>query len=62
MREIKNEYKASVGKPEGKRTIGKPRGRLQGNVEMDFRKIGCCDVDWIHLARSTDQWGSILQR
>jgi hypothetical protein len=38
-----------LGKPEGKRPLGKPRRRLEDNIRMDLREIGCGDMDWIHL-------------
>jgi hypothetical protein len=33
------EYKVSVGKPEGKRPFGRPRRRWEDNIEMDIREI-----------------------
>jgi hypothetical protein len=36
MREIKNDYKISVRKPEGKRALGRPRRRWEDNVRMDL--------------------------
>jgi hypothetical protein len=27
---------------------------------MDFREIGYCRVDWIHLAQDRDQWRTLL--
>jgi hypothetical protein len=40
MREMRNAYRVSVGKPEGKRPLGKPRRRLEGNIRMNLREIG----------------------
>jgi hypothetical protein len=38
-----------VGKPKGKRPIGKPRRRMEDNIKMILKEIGCDGVDWIHL-------------
>jgi hypothetical protein len=46
MEEMRKAYKL-VGKPEGNRLRGKPRRRLENNIKMDFREIGCGDVDEI---------------
>jgi hypothetical protein len=27
---------------------------------MDLREIGCCDMDWIHLAQDRDQWRALV--
>jgi hypothetical protein len=37
MGKIRNAYKMSVGKPEGKKPIGRPRGRWDDNIRMDLR-------------------------
>jgi hypothetical protein len=39
MRETRNAYRISVGKPEGKRPLGRPRYRWVDNVKTDLRKI-----------------------
>jgi hypothetical protein len=36
-----------VGKPEGKR----PQWE---NIKIDFREIGFCGMDWIHLVQDGD--------
>jgi hypothetical protein len=53
MREMRNAYDASVGKPEGNRPLGRPRRGWEGNIniKMNHREIGWGDVDWIHLAQ-----------
>jgi hypothetical protein len=38
MGEIRNAYKISVGKPEGKRPLGGPRYRWEVNIKMNHRK------------------------
>jgi hypothetical protein len=39
-------------------TIWKTRRTWEDNIRIDLRKIGCEGVDWIHLAKDTDQWSS----
>jgi hypothetical protein len=34
-----NAYRASVGKPEGKRSLKRPRRRRKDNINMDRREI-----------------------
>jgi hypothetical protein len=48
------------GKPEGNRPLGRPRHRWEENVKMGLRKIGCEDVDWIHLAHIRIQWWPLV--
>jgi hypothetical protein len=43
--EKRNAYRILVGKPKGKRPLGRPRRRWEDNIQMDFIKIGCCDMD-----------------
>jgi hypothetical protein len=45
-----------VGKPEGKRPPARPRHRWEDNIKMNLRKIGCGDMNWIHLTQDRDQW------
>jgi hypothetical protein len=54
--EVRGAYNILVGKPKGRRPLGRPRRRWEDNTEMDLRKIGFGDVDWIHLARDRDTW------
>jgi hypothetical protein len=56
MAENSNAYRLLVGKAEGNRPLGKPRRRWVDTVKMDVREIGCGDMEWIDLARDTDQW------
>jgi hypothetical protein len=53
MREKKNTYRLSVGKPEGKRPLGRPRRRWVDNISMDLGEMGWGDVDWIGLAKDS---------
>jgi hypothetical protein len=49
-----------VGKPEEKRALGRPRRRWVDNIRMDLRGIKWCGVDWIDLAKGTDQWRALV--
>jgi hypothetical protein len=55
--ENRNAYRSLVGKPEGKKLIGRCRRRWEDNIKMDLRKIGCGDVERIHLVQNSDQYG-----
>jgi hypothetical protein len=37
-----------------------PRRGLEDNIRMDLWKIESEGVDWIHLARDTDQWRAVV--
>jgi hypothetical protein len=53
-------YNTLVGEPEGKRPLGKHRRKLEDSITMDLREMGWLDVDWIHLAKDTDQWRAFV--
>jgi hypothetical protein len=40
MWERRGAYRASVGKPEGRRPLGRPRCRLEDNVKRIFERLG----------------------
>jgi hypothetical protein len=42
------------------RPFGRPRHRWGDNIRMEIREIGWEAVDWIHLARDTDQWRAVV--
>jgi hypothetical protein len=46
----RNAYKILVGKPERKRPFDRLGCRIEDNLKMELKRIGCED-DWIHLAR-----------
>jgi hypothetical protein len=49
-------YRASVGKPEGKRPLGRPRRRCEDNIKMDLQEVGYGDMETIELANDRDRW------
>jgi hypothetical protein len=49
LREKRNAYRISVGKPEGKRPIARHEHRWVRNVKMDLRRIGWGGTDWSDL-------------
>jgi hypothetical protein len=51
MREIRNGCNILIVKAEGRKSLAKSRRRWENNIEIDFKKTGHGDVDWIHLAQ-----------
>jgi hypothetical protein len=58
--ERRGSYRALVGKPEGGRPLGRPRRRWEDNIKMDFREVGCGDVDWFDQAQDRDRWRALV--
>jgi hypothetical protein len=54
MKEMRNAYNNSVGKPEGNRSPGRPRRGWDDTIRMDLRERGWEVVEWIHLAKDRD--------
>jgi hypothetical protein len=50
--QMRNVHKIFVGKPEGKRPLVRPKHRLENNIKVDRKGMGCGGVYWIwiHLA------------
>jgi hypothetical protein len=44
-----------VGKLEEKRPLERHWTRLEGNIKMNLKDVGCWGVNWIHLARDSVQ-------
>jgi hypothetical protein len=60
MGEMRNSYRISVGRHEGKKPLGRPRHRWKDNIRMDFKEIGWEGVDWMHLVQDRDQWRALV--
>jgi hypothetical protein len=58
MGQNRNEKRAFVGKPEGKRLLGRPKHRWEDNIKMDLKEIR--DVEWIYLAQVRHTWWAIV--
>jgi hypothetical protein len=48
-----------VGNAQGKGPQGRTKYRWEDNIQMDIREIGCCGVDWIHVARIEASGGTL---
>jgi hypothetical protein len=53
-------HRVFVGKPERKRPIGRPRRRLEDNIKMGLKKVGCGGMDWTDLAQDRDRWRALV--
>jgi hypothetical protein len=52
MGERRNACRVLVEKPEGKGQLGRPRRRREGDIKMDFRKVGwgvCAGLMWLRI-------------
>ena len=56
MIQSRNVYRASEGKPEGKRPLGRPRRRWEDNIKMGLKEVGCVPGDLITLTEDRGQW------
>jgi hypothetical protein len=45
MREERNAYRISVGKPEGRTPLGRPKHRWVNNIKKDLREIKWDSMD-----------------
>jgi hypothetical protein len=61
MGEMRGEYRASVGKPEGKRPLGRPRRRWEDNIKMYLQEVGCGSMDWTDLAQDSARWRALVK-
>jgi hypothetical protein len=60
MWEMRDEYRISDRKPEGKKSLGRPGHGWENNSRMDLKEIELEDVNWIHLAEAKDQGQSVM--
>jgi hypothetical protein len=60
MGERRGVYRVLVGKPEGKRPLRRPRRRWYDNIKMDFKEVGCGEMNWIELAMDRDRWQAVM--
>jgi hypothetical protein len=51
---MRNLYRDSVAKFEGKSPLGRPRHKFGDNIEEVLKEIGCYGADWINLAQDKD--------
>ena len=50
-----------MGKPEGKRSLGRARLRLDDNIKMNMKEVGCNPGYLIDLAEDRDRWWSYVR-
>jgi hypothetical protein len=55
-------HRVLVEKPEGNRPLERPRCRCQDNIKIDFKDVGCGDMDWIDLAEDRDRLRAFVIR
>jgi hypothetical protein len=60
MREGRDIYRVSVGKPERKRPLGKPKLRWEDNTKMDLQEVGWGGMDWTELAQDRNRWRALV--
>jgi hypothetical protein len=39
----------------GKEPLGRPRRRWEDNIKIDFKEVGCGDMDWFELAQDRNR-------
>jgi hypothetical protein len=59
---MRNPYRISVRKPEGRRLFGRPRHRCEDNIRTDLKEIRWVVVDWIHLAQDRNQSRALVNK
>jgi len=57
---MRNAYKISAGKREGKRPPGRPRRRRKDNIRTDLNEKGWEGAEWMHLVQDRDQWRDLV--
>ena len=55
----RNTYRVVVRKPDVERPHGKPRLRWVDDIKMNFKELGCEDVDWFNVAHDMAKWQSL---
>jgi hypothetical protein len=60
MGERRGAYRASVGKPEGRRPLERPRHRWEDNIKIDLWEVGWGGMDWISVAQDRDRWQALV--
>jgi hypothetical protein len=53
-------YRILVVNSEGKSVLEKPRRILENNIKIDLKEIRCASMNWINLARNSDQWQALV--
>jgi hypothetical protein len=56
MGDIRDAYRVSVGRSDGKRPLGRPRHRWEFYIMMDLQEVQWGSMDRVELARDRDRW------
>jgi hypothetical protein len=57
---MRNSYKISVRKPEGKGPLGRLRHRWEDSIRIDLREIRCEGTDTFYLTQDRDYWQALV--
>jgi hypothetical protein len=55
-------YRASVGKPYGRRPLGRTRRRWEDNIKIDIQGVEWGGIDWIELTQERERWRFLVNR
>ena len=60
LKESRNIYRVSMGRPEGKRPLGRPRSRWEYNIERDLKEVNCDDRNFMSLTQDRAYLGAVM--
>ena len=60
MGKRKGSYRASVGRPGGRRPLRRPGRRWENNIKINLQKVGWRVMDWNGLAQDRDRWRTLV--
>jgi hypothetical protein len=59
MRE-NNSYCLLMPKHEAKKPLGIPGCKMEDNIKIDHKEVGCEDMDWTNLDQNGDKWRAVV--